>query len=124
MGGIFDQVDAEAGGGRGGRGMRGAANPRSFDVSKRRTIYVAVNRTAIPTPMVLYDFVDSTTSAGERPETTIAPQALYLMNNPFARRRTPATSPRGCWRKKKQAMSSAFARPIRWHGSESRTQPN
>lgn len=84
MGGIFDQVDAEAGGGRGGRGMRGAANPRSFDVSKRRTIYVAVNRTAIPTPMVLYDFVDSTTSAGERPETTIAPQALYLMNNAFA----------------------------------------
>jgi hypothetical protein len=84
MGGIFDQVDAENAGGRGGagRGMRGAA-PRSFDVSKRRTIYVAVNRNAVATPMVLYDFVDSSTSAGNRPETIIAPQALYLINNPF-----------------------------------------
>ncbi|MDQ1472002.1 MAG: hypothetical protein QOJ99_3482 [Bryobacterales bacterium] len=83
MGGIFDQVDAEAGG-RGGpdRGMRGAS-PRNFDVSKRRTVYVAINRNAVATPMVLYDFVDSTTSAGDRPETIIAPQALYLINNPF-----------------------------------------
>src|SRR5947209_14476751 len=41
MGGIFDQVDPEPGGRGGpGRGMRGAASPRSFDVSKRRTVYV------------------------------------------------------------------------------------
>jgi hypothetical protein len=88
MGGIFDQVDAEGGG---GRGMRGGGNsPRSFDVSRRRTVYVAINRTAVATPMVLYDFVDSSTSAGDRPETIIAPQALYLMNNPFVAKNATA----------------------------------
>jgi cytochrome c553 len=88
MGGIFDQVDAEAGGR--GRGMRGAASPRSFDISKRRTVYVGINRTAVATPMVLYDFVDSSTSAGDRPETIIAPQGLYLINNPFVAKNATA----------------------------------
>jgi hypothetical protein len=83
MGGIFDAVDPEAGGRMPGRGARGMTNPRSFDISRRRTVYVAINRTAVATPMVLYDFVDSSTSAGNRPETIIAPQALYLMNNAF-----------------------------------------
>lgn len=87
-GGIFDPVDAITPRARGPRNM--AASPRSFDVSRRRSIYLNVNRTALPEPMVLNDFVDSTTSAGERPETITAPQALFLMNSPFVAARASA----------------------------------
>lgn len=79
IGGIFDRVDPPETRGRRGRGT--GLSP--FDTSKRRTIYLPVNRNALPTPMVLNDFVDATTSAGDRPETIVAPQALYLMNNGF-----------------------------------------
>jgi len=79
MGGIFDQVEAPDMDRRRSRG----GGPGPFDMSKRRSVYLPVNRNAIFTPMVLNDFVDSTTSAGDRPETIVAPQALYLMNNEY-----------------------------------------
>jgi hypothetical protein len=77
-GSIFDQT---GGGGGMARGRGAGAIP--FDTSRLRTVYLPVSRNGIFTPMVLNDFVDSTTSAGDRPETIVAPQALYLMNNAF-----------------------------------------
>ncbi len=80
MGSIFDQVGAPATGRR-MRPVPGAPGP--FETSKRRTVYLPVSRNALPNAMVVNDFVDSTMSAGERPETIVAPQALYLMNNGY-----------------------------------------
>jgi hypothetical protein len=58
-----------------------------MDEHFRRTLYLPVDRNNLATMMVLFDFADSTTSTGQRGETYIAPQALYLMNNDFFRER-------------------------------------
>jgi hypothetical protein len=58
-----------------------------MDEHFRRTVYLPVDRNNLATMMVLFDFTDSTTSTGQRGETYIAPQALYLMNNDFFRDR-------------------------------------
>jgi len=54
-----------------------------MDEHFRRTMYLPVDRNGLATMMALYDFADSTTATGQRGETYIAPQALYLMNNDF-----------------------------------------
>ena len=40
------------------------------------------------------DFANSTSAQGERPVTTVAPQALMLLNDPFARARARAFAER------------------------------
>ncbi len=54
-----------------------------LDEHFRRTLYLPVDRNGLATPMVLYDFADSTTATGQRGETYIAPQALFLLNSDF-----------------------------------------
>jgi mono/diheme cytochrome c family protein len=51
----------------------------------RRSIYFTVKRSRLIPTMVLFDFPESLSSIGERASTTIAPQALMLMNNPRIR---------------------------------------
>jgi hypothetical protein len=53
--------------------------------SKRRSIYFTVKRSNIVPAMQVFDAPDALSSLGERPTTTIAPQALMLMNNPQVR---------------------------------------
>src|SRR5262249_1060818 len=53
--------------------------------SKRRSIYFTVKRSKLLPVMQLFDAPEPLTSVGERPTTTIAPQALLLMNNPHVR---------------------------------------
>jgi len=50
----------------------------------RRTLYTFVNRMDIPPVMTTFDFPTPSTSCPQRGHTTVAPQALYLMNNEFA----------------------------------------
>src|SRR5262249_4142428 len=50
---------------------------------KRRTVYLPLRRANLPTLLNLFDFGDATTSASKRPSTTIAPQALFMMNSDF-----------------------------------------
>jgi hypothetical protein len=65
--------------------------------SKRRSIYFTVKRSKLIPMMTVFDAPDALGGLGERPTTTIAPQALLLMNNPqvrdyarsFARRLAP-----------------------------------
>jgi mono/diheme cytochrome c family protein len=57
-----------------------------FDLP-RRSIYLPMLRTAKPELLALYDQPDDKATITRRPETTVAPQALYLLNNPFVRRR-------------------------------------
>lgn len=56
--------------------------PGTLDESStRRSIYFTVKRSKLMPMMVVFDAPDPLSSSGDRPTTTIAPQALYLMNN-------------------------------------------
>jgi mono/diheme cytochrome c family protein len=65
---------------------------------RRRSIYFTVKRSSLVPMMQVFDAPEALTSMGDRPSTTIAPQALLLLNNPnvrqcaraFARRLLPA----------------------------------
>ena len=60
------------------------------DGHKRRSIYFMVKRSRLAPMMQLFDSPEPLVSVGERPSTTIAPQALHFLNNPHVR--TWATS--------------------------------
>ena len=53
--------------------------------SRRRSIYFTVKRSQLVNSMVVFDAPEPLTSQGNRPVTTVAPQALFLMNSPQAR---------------------------------------
>lgn len=72
--------------------------PGSLDENHhRRSIYFTVKRSKLVPMMQVFDAPEALTSIGDRPSTTIAPQALLLLNNPnvrqcarqFARRLLP-----------------------------------
>ena len=53
--------------------------------SKRRSIYFNIKRSQLIGSMVAFDLPEPLVSQGARPTTTVAPQALILMNSPQAR---------------------------------------
>jgi len=53
--------------------------------SPRRSIYFTMKRSKLIPALVVFDAPDGTVGVGDRPSTTIAPQALLLMNNPQVR---------------------------------------
>ncbi|MFN4260480.1 MAG: DUF1553 domain-containing protein [Gemmataceae bacterium] len=53
--------------------------------SKRRSIYFTVKRSKLIPMMQIFDAPEALTGMDQRPATTIAPQALLLMNNPHVR---------------------------------------
>ena len=55
------------------------------DGHKRRSIYFMVKRSRLVPMMQLFDSPEPLVSVGERPSTTIAPQALHFLNNPHVR---------------------------------------
>jgi hypothetical protein len=60
--------------------------PGSLDEnSRKRSIYFTMKRSKLIPSLVVFDAPDGTAGVGERPTTTIAPQALHLMNNPQVR---------------------------------------
>ncbi len=54
--------------------------------SRRRSIYFTVKRSQLIPAMQVFDAPEPLVSQGTRPATTVAPQALWLMNNPQVRR--------------------------------------
>jgi hypothetical protein len=48
-----------------------------------RSVYLPVFRNAIPDALEVFDFADPNMVSGGRDVTTVAPQALYLLNNKF-----------------------------------------
>jgi cytochrome c553 len=64
------------------------------DSTRRRSLYLTLRRPNLPGVLALFDFVDSTTSAESRAQTNVAPQALYLMNSPFAAERATSLARR------------------------------
>jgi hypothetical protein len=56
--------------------------PGTLDEStRRRSIYLTVKRSKLVAMMQTFDAPDALSSIGERPTTTVAPQALLLLNN-------------------------------------------
>jgi hypothetical protein len=62
--------------------------------SKRRSVYFKVKRSSLIPMMVVFDAPEPLTPVSERPTTTIAPQALLLMNNPQVREYAKALAKR------------------------------
>ena len=50
---------------------------------KRRSIYFFIKRSKLIPMMQVFDAPEPLVSVGGRPATTIAPQALFMMNNPL-----------------------------------------
>jgi len=53
--------------------------------SNRRSIYLPVFRNAMPEILEVFDAADTSMVTGKRNASTVAPQALYLLNNPWVR---------------------------------------
>jgi hypothetical protein len=51
--------------------------------STRRTVYALIDRLNVPGLMRTFDFPSPDATSPQRATTTVAPQALFLMNNPF-----------------------------------------
>ncbi len=80
---------------------RTPGGPGSLDEAmNRRSLYFTVKRSHLIPTMTLFDAPDALQGIGRRPATTVAPQALALLNNPrvreaahaFARRARPDPS--------------------------------
>lgn len=73
------------------------AEKGSLDVkNKRRSIYLTVKRSKLVPMLQLFDAPDAMQGTGNREKSTVAPQALALMNSPFM-----------------QELSSTFAKRVR-----------
>jgi hypothetical protein len=57
--------------------------PSLTGTEPRRTIYGFVDRLNLPGLYRTFDFPDPSTTSPRRDQTTVAPQALFLMNHPF-----------------------------------------
>jgi hypothetical protein len=70
--------------------MGGPSFPATLDADygykhddARRSVYVPVFRNALPALFEAFDFADPSMVVGRRDASTVAPQALMLMNHPF-----------------------------------------
>jgi hypothetical protein len=72
---------AQAGEGNAGPRLRGVVNQAAADA--HRTVYLPIVRDQVPEMLTVFDFPDPSLIVGERANTTIAAQSLFLMNNPF-----------------------------------------
>ncbi|HYZ82983.1 MAG TPA: PSD1 and planctomycete cytochrome C domain-containing protein [Bryobacteraceae bacterium] len=58
------------------------------ETNKRRMVYLPLRRANLPTLLNLFDFGDATSPSGKRALTTVAPQALFMMNSEFIAERS------------------------------------
>ncbi|HWB98334.1 MAG TPA: DUF1549 domain-containing protein [Bryobacteraceae bacterium] len=69
--------------------------------SRRRTVYLPLRRSNLPSLLNLFDFGDGTTPSEGRERTNVAPQALFMMNSKFISERSRDLA--------KQVLSSSAA---------------
>ena len=60
----------------------------------RRSVYLLAKRSLLPPLATVFDFPDTTLPCGRRDVTTVAPQALALMNNAFVHEQSRALAQR------------------------------
>ena len=70
--------------GRGGKGRWGETRSLLSLDAPYRTVYLPVLRSLLPEMYATFDFPNPTQVKGQRDVTTVAPQALFLMNSEFA----------------------------------------
>ncbi len=63
----------------------GGPSVRLFGSNRRRAVYGYVDRLEFPSLLTTFDVPNPAGLSPERTSTTVAPQALFLMNGPFAR---------------------------------------
>src|SRR5205814_3386763 len=86
--------------------------PGTLDPSqKRRSIYFFVKRSRLVPMMVLFDAPDALQDLAARPTTTVAPQALHLLNNAAVRDCALALARRVCGGPA-AAVRAAYARAL------------
>lgn len=91
--------------------------PEDLDGSLRRSVYLPVFRENLPDVLDLFDFAEPSMVMGEREETNVPLQALYLMNSPFIEARSEALAKQLVERNAKrgdridQAFRLCFNRP-------------
>jgi cytochrome c553 len=62
--------------------------------SVHRSVYLPLFRGLAPRSLEVFDSVEQGTATGNRATTTVAPQALYLLNDPFVRQQSLALAER------------------------------
>jgi hypothetical protein len=62
--------------------------------SPHRSVYLPLVRGLVPQALEVFDFAEQGLVTGRRDTTTVAPQALYLLNDPFVRRQAQALAAR------------------------------
>jgi cytochrome c553 len=63
---------------RGGKGLQEVRKP-----TNHRSVYLPILRGSVPEMLQTFDAPDPNLIVGQRDVTTVAPQALFMMNNPF-----------------------------------------
>ncbi len=64
------------------------------DFGNRRSVYLPVFRNALPELFEAFDFADPSLVVGRRNQSTVATQALFLMNDPFVLEQSRAAAKR------------------------------
>ena len=105
---VADELDFKLGG-------KAMALHAQNKVVPRRSIYGFINRMDVSPLMTTFDFPNPVATSPGRVTTTVAPQALYFMNNPFVRtisqrmaKRLPKKSPPAAIN---QLYAKLFSRP-------------
>jgi cytochrome c553 len=62
--------------------------------STQRSVYLPLLRGITPNSLAVFDFAEQGFVTGSRDSTTVAPQALYLLNDPFVRKQSLALAER------------------------------
>jgi cytochrome c553 len=73
--------------------------------SRHRSIYLPLLRGLTPESLAVFDFAGQGMVTGDRDTTTVAPQALYLLNDPFVRSQS-------------RALAERVLRPAHWSNSQ------
>ncbi len=68
--------------------------PKDLDGSFHRSIYLPVIRDRLPDVLELFDFAEPSLVTGNRDQTNVPVQALYLMNSPFVQARADGLASR------------------------------
>jgi hypothetical protein len=96
---VGGNLDRTLGGTLLGTGDRGyVTNDQSGDAanydSPRRSLYLPIIRNAMFDLFTAFDYADPSVHIEQRPQTAVAPQALYLLNAPFVREQARAFAAR------------------------------
>ncbi len=89
---VSGELDRTMGGPTYKPGISADYNYQHTDV--RRSVYAPVFRNALPELFEVFDFADPSVSTGKRNTSTVAPQALFLLNHPFVAQRANAAAKR------------------------------